>query len=141
MLNVIRPVPCRMAGAEAFFHVARRGAQMNRRSVGHRGTRKEPFQIRSDVAQPRTRNSLLVLCLDCGRCADKIIRNPEANSEMMREIVAPSKRPIVYRPVTARTALESRPQAPAWIEPCIRLRGTAGCRILSLRMARIRRAN
>src|SRR5260370_10055570 len=141
MLNVIRPIPCRMPSAKALLCISRGSAKVNRRSVSHRAIRKEPLQIRSNVTQTRPRNSLLVLCLDGAGCANEIVRNPEADSEMMREVVAASKCPIDYRPVATRAALESRAQTPARIEPSFRLRHAAGCRVRSLRLAPLRGAH
>ena len=138
MLDMIPPVPRRMPGAEAFFHIAGRRAEVNRRSIIHRGTRKEPLQVRTDVSQTRPRNRLRVFRLDCAGCADEIVRNSQADSEMVREIVAASKAQIVYRPVPAGAAFESRPEIPTRVESLIGFRTSAGRRVRTLRLNALR---
>src|SRR4029077_16144115 len=109
----------RVPGAEALFHIARRRAKMDGRSVIHGGTRKEPLQIRSYVSQTRAGNGLGVLRLDRGRSANEIVRDPEAKSEVMRKIVAASDAELEHRSVTADAALETRSQSPARIKSLV----------------------
>src|SRR5258708_36123502 len=129
-----------MPGAEAFFNSPRWRAGLNRGTIIHGWTRKPPLQIPPDVSQTRPRNRLRILRLEYGRRANEVVWNPEADSEMVREIVPASKGQIVYRYVSTRAAFESRTQCPARVEPFIGLRSSAGCRVTTLRLTPLRSA-
>src|SRR6202030_2185392 len=64
MLDVIRPVPRRVPGAEAFLGVPGWRPQMQRRRIGHRLARKQPPQIRADIPETRTGSRLRIIGLD-----------------------------------------------------------------------------